>query len=452
MVAITLQSVKEQRLENNTKRKKLVEEIGDAQPTEPQKDLLASLKSRSESLKEQQELLASIEADAADLSGEGDEIPQHRATLNAVAKHDDGLYGYTDPRQFLSDVLQGVDDNRVPERLMNYQVNLQNALGSDEQSVISDPYGGFLTPPGFMPTLLKVDNESDPTAPGGIAPVTSIPISTPSLKIPARVDKDHSTGSVTGGFRVMRKAETQTGTSSRGEFEQVELEPKTLYGIAYATERILRHSAISLTAILQEGMSTEFQSEKFKEKIQGTGAGEFEGILNSPAGISIGRLAAGNDIEGADIINMRSRAWRYGRCIWLANHDALPDLEIAHRTGTNADSFYFRAGSVIPGIGENASVDVPDTLLGRPIIFTEYLPSLGASGDIVLWDPSQYLVGHDVTVGANGMAESIHVRFEAHERTFKFFEECDARSWWRSPLQPLNGANTLSPIVYLDAA
>jgi HK97 family phage major capsid protein len=204
-----------------------------------------------------------------------------------------------------------------------------------------------------------------------------------------------------------------------------------------------------MTAIIEAGMRDEFQSEIFKEKLSGTGAGELEGILNSPAIIAVTRTT-GSTLKGEDIINVRSRAYRYGRSIWLANHNALGALELAHRAGTNSDTFYFKAGTVIPGVGDNPSLDVPDTLMGRPIIFNEYVPALGSLGDLILWDPTEYLFGVGVAPGATGQAESIHVRFVNHERTFKFWQMNDGRCWWRAPLQPVLG-DTLSPIVTVAA-
>ena len=423
----------------------------DTPPTEEQKNVINDHKEKIAALKERLELVKEAEALSNELSTPRGEVPAGRGTqahhipVHAQPKQaDDGKFGYRNYNEFLSDVRDASLTGQVSDRLA-----MSNAAGSDEQSTLSDPYGGFLSPPGFLPQLLQVGPEGDPTAPGGIAPVTTVPVATTSIDIPARVDKNHSS-SVSGGLTVSRRAETQAGTSSRMEVEKVTLKPTSLFGLAYASEEILQHSVISLAAIIEAGMNDEFNSEIFNEKINGTGAGEMEGILNSPAKVSITRNAGGNSIEGIDIINMRKRAWRYSRCIWLANHDCLGDLEVAHRSATNTDTFYFRAGSVIPGIGENASVDVPDTLLGRPIVFTEYVPALGTAGDLILWDPSQYLFGVGVGPGASGSAQSIHVRFENHERTFKFWQQNDGRCWWRSPLTPKNApSNTLSPIVVL---
>jgi HK97 family phage major capsid protein len=210
-------------------------------------------------------------------------------------------------------------------------------------------------------------------------------------------------------------------------------------------------------AIIERGFQDEFPSEQFKEKLRGTGAGEPEGILNSPATLLVGN-GAGNalretaaTITGGDIVQMRSRVWNYNRSIWITNHDCLPALASAHIEGTNGDRFLFAPGTTLPGTGpgNNDSVDVPDQLLGRPIFFSEYASSIGTVGDLICGVWSEYLWG-TLQAGPQ-MAESIHVRFLEHERTFKFFLRNDGRSWWRTALTPVLG-KTLSPFVSLPLA
>jgi len=199
---------------------------------------------------------------------------------------------------------------------------------------------------------------------------------------------------------------------------------------------------VSFAAILAAGFSDEYASEAIKEKIRGTGSGEPMGILNSPALISVAKesMQTADTITGTNIVKMRKRVWRYGQAIWLANHDTYEQLLKAHVTGTNDDVFLFN-----PSRG----VDIPDTLLGRPIFFTEWADTLGDQGDIMCIVPSQYLWG---TFGSTNprRAESVHVRFLNHERTFKFWLENDGQPWWRSALTPHQSSETLSPFVTLD--
>lgn len=349
---------------------------------------------------------------------------------------DDPKLGYKTHRDFLLDVTRSDPMYRKhasPQVASCFDAPLMAAAGSDEHSTQSDSYGGYLIPEGFRPDLLKLGMESDPTA----GRVTTIPMTTPTLKLVARTDKDHST-SVSGGLTVSRRVETQQPTSSRAVIERISLDVTGQFGLSYASEEVLERSPISFVSLLEMGFRDEYASAALDEKINGDGAGEPEGILNSPALISVTRNTS-SAIKGVDLVNMRTRAYRYGqRYIWMANHDCYPELVDVNLAASNSDNWLFHHGN---------GTDVPDTLLGLPIFFTEYCAAMGTVGDILLVDWSQYLwatYGRDMR-----SAESIHVRFLNHERTFKFWTYNDGRGWWRSAFTPKNGANTLSPFVAL---
>lgn len=344
---------------------------------------------------------------------------------------DDPSRGYRSPREFLMAVIDAGRTGRMEERLRPLAT-----AGSDEQGEYSDAYGGFLVPETFSPNLLSVGSDSDFT----VGRTTQIPMATPTVRIPARTDKDHST-SVSGGFTVSRRAETLAPTASRAAFEQVTLNAHTLMGAAYATEEILTDSPISFAAIIQAGFNDEFGSRVLSEKLNGTGVGEYEGIMNCPALVSVAKEAgqAADSIVYENVIKMRAQIWGYQDAIWHANHDCYPQLaQLSGIVGTG--------GSLV--WQPSAQEDRPDMLLGRPIYFTEYAETVGDAGDIMLVNWSQYLEG--VYQGMQSAA-SIHVRFLNHEQCFKFWMRNDGRSWWRTAMTPKKGANSLSPYVRLAA-
>ena len=347
-----------------------------------------------------------------------------------AAWEDDPKKGFADPRDFLTTIIdstrRGVTDDRL---------NFLATAGSDEAGTYSDPYGGFLIPEGLAPGMLSVTPEDDPIG----TRVTQVPMTHPKVSFNARTDKDHST-SVSGGLTVARRAETQTQSSSRMAVEQVTLNATALFGLSYATEEILARSPISFAAVLEAGFRDQFSSHLVNERLNGTGVGEYEGIMNNPALITVAKEAGqtADTIEFDNIAKMRARCWSYGKAIWLANHDTLPQLMTLVFPGTLGGQPVWQA---------SAREDHPDTLFGKPLILTEYCQTLGDKGDIVLVDWSQYLEG---TYKPLRSAESIHVRFINHERTFKFWIENDARGWWRSALTPKNGS-TLSPFITLAA-
>lgn len=349
----------------------------------------------------------------------------------------DPKLGYHSHRDFLMDVMSASRrDGKALSPQLKYLGSLSAAAGSDEQNTLSDPHGGFLIPEGFMPGLKTLPVEADPTA----GRVTAVPMTTPKVSFNARVDKNHSS-SVSGGFTVSRTSETQAISASRQTYEQVKLDTEAMTGLAYASEQMLEASPISFAALIDASFRDEFASKMLDEKINGNGAAQAQGVITSDCTVSIAKETSQTaaTINGKNIVKMRARCWRYGQAIWMANHDCYNTLCTAHLTMTNDDVPLF-----IPGNG----VDVPDTLLGRPIFFTEYCPTVGTVGDIILGVWSEYLWG---TFGGNQPRryESMHVRFVEHERAFKFVMYNDGKCWWRSALTPKKGANTLSPFVTL---
>jgi len=352
----------------------------------------------------------------------------------------DPSHGFASPKDFIYEVMnsckalaRGNRTAALADPRMAHLFVPEETAGSDEQGAYADPYGGFLVPSAFSPNVMSLQAEADPTA----GRTTNIPMTATTVKIPARVDKVHSS-SVSGGLRVYRRAETDTSAVSRIVFEQVVMSVSSLFGAAYATEEILQDSPISFAAIIAAGFKDEFNSVILNEKLNGVGAGELEGINNTGALISvtIETGQAADTIVYENIIKMRARCYGYNKAIWLANHDCIPQLMLMNQSVGAAG---------IPIWQPSAREDHPDTILGRPAFFTEYTNTVGDAGDIVLGDWSQYLEG---TYQSLQNAESIHVRFLNHERAFKFWMRNTGRSWWRTALTPKNGA-TLSPFVRL---
>ena len=221
--------------------------------------------------------------------------------------------------------------------------------------------------------------------------------------------------------------------------EQVTFNATSVFGLAYATLEQLSDSPLAFASYISSQFRREFNSNHVKELMRGTGVGEPEGYQNSPALVTVAKTGgqAADTITGTNLVNMRARCWGYGSAVWIANIDTYPQLVTAHVAGTNSDVFLFQ-----PGRG----IDVPDTILGRPVVFTEYAETLGDLNDIALVNPKAIYRGLYQPLAS---AESVHVRFLNHEKAYKFWTRDDARSLWRSALTPNKGSNTLSPFVNL---
>jgi HK97 family phage major capsid protein len=381
--------------------------------------------------------------------GPAPEAPEGTVVASEAWKKDKNL-GYRSAREFLHDVMC-ISRGRVSRVINPAAMELQRskaqrlmaAAGSDEAGEYADGTGGFLLPIGFQPTLLQVDPELDPIA----GAVQDVPMTSPIVRIPARTDKNH-TSSVSGGLQVFRRATTQQGQPKKMAMEQIELKAESLFGISYAEEELLADSPISFAAILAAGFRDEFLATHIRECLEGNGAlGEFSGVLKLlDAGgtgptVSIAKETgqAASTIFFENVVKMRAACWRYARAFWLANHDTTPQLMTMNQNVGIAG---------LPAWQPSAREDRPDMLLGRPIYFTEFAKSVGTQGDLILgvWD--QFLEG---TLEDMQSGESIHVRFENHERTFKFWKRNAGAPWWRTALTPKNSTQKLSPFVVLDA-
>lgn len=365
--------------------------------------------------------------------------------IGAPRIEQDPRRGFATPRAFFAAIIDGARNGKIGDGLKSLASNdgegsafclptafvpRSLAAGSDEGRTVSDPAGGYLVPTTFIPSLLEVGFSGDPTA--GLT--MNIPMASPKVEIPAKVDKDHSS-SVSGGFVVYRRSETQAVTASTASFEKISLNADSLAGLTYATEELLQDSPISFAAIIDAGFRSEFAAKILQEKISGTGVGQYLGILNSPAKVTIAKetdqVAA--TINYTNLAKMVARFWSRGGGLWLYNSDALVQL----LTMTNPGGQMIWQPSAREGM--------PSTILGMPAVACEYCSALGTEGDIALVDWSQYLEGTYQPIQG---ASSIHVRFVNNESAFRFTMRNAGAPWWRSALTPKNGT-TKSPIVTL---
>ena len=353
----------------------------------------------------------------------GPVIANHRENFESDPKA-----GFKHAQEMLSVIAKNRGQAGTDKRL-----NFLAAVGSDEQSTVSGEFGGFAVPKALFSETLKVMPDGDPTA----NLCRNIPMESPSVSINARVDKNHST-SVVGGLQVYRTGELNALTSSRQSMEQIDLKAEDLNGLTYVSKQLLNASPATVASILSD-FPAAFAEKEFREKISGTGVGQFEGVLNSAALITVAKETSQTaaTVVVKNLGKMMARCYNYesASVAWLVNHDVLPEL-MALGDASGANVF---TPSAIEGITYQ--------LFGKPVIVTDKAAALGSAGDIMLINWSEYLVG---TYGSEESAESIHVRFEYNESAFKFYKANAGAGWWRSVLTPKAGS-TKSPFIILGA-
>jgi len=98
---------------------------------------------------------------------------------------------------------------------------------------------------------------------------------------------------------------------------------------------------------------------------------------------------------------------------------------------------------------QSGAGSAPPTILGRPLLFTEKVPTLGGAGsgkDINFIDFSWYAIGDRMQMT---MSSSPHAKFTTDMTVYRIIERVDGRCLLSSPLTPKLSTATLSPIVTL---
>jgi HK97 family phage major capsid protein len=325
----------------------------------------------------------------------------------------------------------GVADARLRKTFRGAATGLGEATPSD---------GGFLVQQEFVADLIMRAYETGQVA----SRCQRIPIgeNANGLKMPGIDETSRVDGSRWGGVRIYWLSEGTDKTATKPKFREIELTLKKVAGLCYTTDELLMDST-ALEAYIRQAFSEEFGFTLDDACINGTGAGQPLGIMNSAclvtAGAETGQLAA--TVVYENIVNMWARMWAKsrGNAVWFINQDVEPQLfNMGITIGTGGSPVYLPPGG--------ASATPYGTLFGRPVIPIEQCQTLGTVGDIILADMSQYLM---IDKGPIQAATSIHVRFIYDETAFRFVYRVDGQPMWNSALTPFKGTNTLSPFVVL---
>jgi HK97 family phage major capsid protein len=395
---------------------------------------------------EHAELLASNKKRKELLSkGNGRKTP---ADSTAIGDDDDGSTTRIDvvpkqPFRSLGEQLQAIagaanSGGAVVDGRLRWD-SLTAATGGAVAGIASD--GGYLIQKDFSTTIMTRMNEI-----GNIkSRVNTIPISANSdgLELYAVDETSRATGSRWGGVQVHWGAEADEATAKKPKVRRMLLELKDLIGLAYASNRLLR-DASALGAIFTQAFSEEMNFMIEDGLINGNGVGKPIGVLNSGAVVSVAKETgqAAATIVYENIVKMYSRCWLRSRpnAVWIYNQDIEPQLmTMSIGVGTAGQPVYLPAGG--------ASASPYATLMGRPAFPVEYCATLGTTGDIMLIDFSQMAAIEKDAMQAD---QSIHVRFNTNENTFRFIYRFDAQPTWNSALTPYKGSATKSFAIKLD--
>jgi len=249
-------------------------------------------------------------------------------------------------------------------------------LETREMSMGVGSKGGFLVPKQFDTEIRAMQPEDGivrPNAmviPAGATPDAAIDL--PSL------DQTGDKG-VHGGIKMNWTAETgEKKDSGDPKFILITLEPENITGYIDVTNKLLSNTT-AFASYIQQLMAGAMVGAEEHAFYVGDGNGKPLGILNSDAVVKVGRETA-DKITYEDLVNINAKI-KGTNLKWVLNRSALPQLQTMVAKNTNTLAWQ-------PG----AVVGAPDTILGTPVLYNEYAPSLGEFGDIALLDMKKYAI------------------------------------------------------------
>jgi HK97 family phage major capsid protein len=323
------------------------------------------------------------------------------------------------------------------------------SVGSPDNRLVRAPFGagesdasagGFLVQTDFASAVWTRAYDMGDI----LSRVFKLPISANAngIKLPAVDETSRVTGSRWGGVQSYWVAEGDGVTNTKPKFRLIELDLKKLMSVMYVSDEMLEDQT-ALESIASQAFSEEIMFMTEDSIVEGDGVGKPLGIMNAPCLVTVAKDngQAPATLSLNNIVNMWSRCWIRSRknAVWFVNQDVEPQLyQLSQTVGTGGLPMFLPAGGI-----NGAPFS---SLFGRPIIPIEYASTLGAPGDIILADMSQYVLADKRGMQA---ATSMHVRFLTDEMTFRFTYRVDGNPLWHTPLTPFKGSNTKSPFIVL---
>lgn len=297
--------------------------------------------------------------------------------------------------------------------------------------------GGFLIPTAVEDDVFFLPPEMDDITPRA----TVLPMSTRSIEVP-RLDQYDSTSGTFNLFGGITTHWTREGTNiskSTPQWGSMTITAETLAAYTVANAEFVDDAIVSFAAWLRSpvGFVGAIAAERARVFINGTGAGQPKGYLNSGATITVQRNTAGT-ILFEDVVGMLQHLYEGGsQAVWMTSRTAIPKLAALK---DNAGNHIF-----LPSARES----VPDTLMGRPIVYNEVIPTLGTAGDLSLAVWPFYYIGER---GATTLDASQDEFFRQNQISYRALHRVGGRPALDNFVTLHNG-HTVSPFVKLvDAA
>lgn len=325
----------------------------------------------------------------------------------------------------------GVVDKRL-QQVNNAALGTNGATGADGGFVLQTDFAGQILESAVQtsPLLNRLDRYTCSSAANAMRWLSA-----------AETDVSKS---VFGGVQMYWSAEAATVAASKPQFREMKMDLEKMMGFAYCTDEMLQDAAF-MTGFFGNAFTLAADRLLIDSVISGDGVGKPLGILHSKAMVTVDKEAgqAAGTFVGANAIKMQSRAMprNRDRLVWLMHPDMEEQLPyLAIQSGEAAKFLWNPEG----GLGNFDTQRV----LNKPVLFEDSCAAIGSKGDVMLIDPTQYIL---LTKGTAKQDWSVHVEFLTDQSCFRMVFRCNGAPKADKPLTIKNSTKTRSPFVTLAA-
>jgi HK97 family phage major capsid protein len=342
-----------------------------------------------------------------------------------------------DPKKSFGDWCLAVarnDKGYLEKHYDSYFVTWQKAALGES----SGAPGGYTVPPDFYQGLMQLIAEQTFIRPRAFV----MPMAGATLQIPYLDVTTAQAAGVSpffGGLQMYWTAEAQTRTETEPQFKQMELKAWELSGYSVSSNVLLQDSVIGLEKFLMTLFAKAIGWFEEYAFLQGNGVGKPQGILGAGATLAVNRAVAGQ-VQFVDVATMWAKLLpsSWATAIWTFSPSVIPQL-LQLKDGASR--------AVFISIDQGATKSPNWSLLGRPAFPTEKVPALGTKGDLMLLDPSLYVIGDRMQIE---IAASEHVNFLKNQMTWRVVERVDGQPWLEKAVTLQDASTQVSPFVALN--
>jgi HK97 family phage major capsid protein len=249
-----------------------------------------------------------------------------------------------------------------------------------------------------------------------------------------------------GGVKVYRKREADQRTASQPAFSKIQLNANDLTAYTEISRDLVMDTTQNIDGLVTDLIGNAIGWREDYETLVGTGQGEFQGILGAPCTLSVTRNTS-STIKYQDVFSMYKRllpqSMKSPSLRWIIHPYTLDTL----MTIQDASSRFIMMPYPTAGPEGTLQGSLLYRMLGIPVMVTEKVPTVGTTGDLILADPSAYLLGRRSGLEI-GLSE--HFKFDTDALAIRAKIRNDGQPWLKKYITLQDNSSTLSAFVVLN--